>query len=51
MDARVKRLMILGLTEVDAEAAVKAGFDTPRKIKKAPKSKLRKKVWERFRGK
>ncbi len=49
MDARIRKLIILGLTQGDAEATVKAGFDTPRKIKKAPKSKLRKKVKERFR--
>ena len=49
MDARVRRLVQLGLTEEDAKATVEAGFDTPRKIKVAPKSRLRKKVKERFK--
>jgi len=35
MDPMVHRLVVLGLTENDASALVKAGLDTPRKIKAA----------------
>ena len=34
MDARVRKLVTLGLEEEDAEALVEAGLDTPRKIKR-----------------
>jgi ERCC4-type nuclease len=35
MNPIVHRLVVLGLEEKDAEALVKAGLDTPRKIKAA----------------
>ena len=35
MNPMVRKLVVLGLEENDAEALVKAGLDTPRKIKAA----------------
>ena len=40
MDARVKKLQILGVD--DAEALVEAGIDSPRKIKRTSKTALKK---------
>ena len=35
MNPMVRKLVVLGLAEKDAEALIKAGLDTPRKIKAA----------------
>lgn len=41
MDQRVAKLSILGVDPEVAEELVKAGIDTPRKIKKAKASELK----------
>ena len=55
MDARVRKLVVLGLEEEDAEALVKIGLDTPRRIKAGDVQKVKgigkakeKKIRERF---
>ena len=55
MDARVRKLVTLGLEEEDAEALVEAGLDNPRKIRSNDVKKVKgvgeareRKIRERF---
>ena len=41
MDARVRKLVALGLEEEDAEALVAVGLDTPRRIKAVDVQKVK----------